>query len=60
MFTANELLAFLKFIAECDIAPAEGISPEAVNFTVSEIASVYKEMTDNGQVYQKYVSMKGA
>lgn len=60
MFTANELLAFLKYLAECEIAPTEGISPEAVTYTVSELAYVLKEMTDMGPKYQKYLSVKGA
>ena len=60
MFTANELLAFLEHLAECEIAPTGGISPEAVTYTVSEIAYVLKEMTDKGSTYQKYLSVEGA
>ena len=60
MFTANELLEFLKFLAEYEIAPTGGISSEAVNYTVSEISYVLKEMTDMGPKYQKYLSAKGA
>lgn len=54
MFTANELLAFLEHLAESEIAPHGGISPDAVTFTVSEIVYVLKEMTDMGLKYQKY------
>lgn len=60
MFTANELLAFLEHLAESEIAPNGGISPDAVTFTVSEIIDVLKEMTDMGLKYQKYLSAKGA
>lgn len=60
MFTANELLAFLEHLAESEIAPNGGISPDAVTFTVSEIVYVLKEMTDMGPKYQKYLSAKGA
>lgn len=60
MFTANELLAFLEHLAESEIAPNGGISPDAVTFTVSEIVYVLKEMTDMGPTYQKYLSSKGA
>ena len=60
MFTANELLEFLKYLAECEIAPTGGISPNAATSTVSEIAYVLQEMTDMGPKYQKYLSAKGA
>ena len=60
MFTANELLAFLKYLTECEISPTEGISAKAVTYTVSEIAYVLKEMADMGPKYQKYLSAKGA
>lgn len=60
MFTANELLAFLEHLAESEIAPNGGISPDAVTFTVSEIVYVLQEMTDMGPKYQKYLSAKGA
>lgn len=60
MFTANELLDYLKYLAECKIAPTGGISPKAVTYTVSEIAYVLQEMTDMSPKYQKYLSAKGA
>lgn len=60
MFTANELLEFLKYLAEYEIAPTGGIAPDAVTYTVSEITYVLKEMTEMGPEYQKYLSVKGA
>ena len=60
MFTANELLAFLTYLAQSELAPAGDISPAAVTYTVSEIAHVLQEMTDMGPKYQKYLSAKGA
>ncbi len=58
IITAEELLAFLTYLAEHEIIPRSGASIHAVNFTLREIRTTITGMQDQGQLYQAFLRHK--
>ncbi len=56
--TAEELMIFLRYLAEYGIAPKNHISIHAVNFTLRDLDSAIEQMQRQGVHYQAYLQHK--